>query len=215
MLKSDLKILLADDHPLMLDGLHAGLTRLGYHCVVLARDGQEAFNFITREKIDLIILDIEMPKKNGFEIVEYLLKNELKIPTIFLSYHKENRYLALAKKLGVKGYLLKEDGIQTLHHCIQSVIKGESYYSKGIENKIKYEISEELRSISELTKSERIILKCVCKGLSSSEIAQKLNISKRTVQNHRSNISQKLKEDLNAMELREWAVENRLLIERL
>ena len=137
MLKSNLRILLADDHPLMLDGLRSGLDRIGYHQIKTASDGQEVISFVSQEVFDLAILDIEMPRINGFEIVEYLQKNDLHTPVIFLSYHKEKRYLVVARKLGVKGYILKEDGINVLDNCIREVLGGREYYSPSIDETIR------------------------------------------------------------------------------
>ena len=215
MLKSEIRILLADDHPLMLEGLHNGLSRIGYDQITKASNGDEVIKTFKSKEFDVAILDIEMPKLNGFQIVEYLRANGFKIPVIFLSYHKEKRYLILAKKLGIKGYLLKEDGIQVLHHCIQHVLSGKEYFSPSLEQEIQKTLSNDLSMLAELTKSECVILKQISLGLTSAEIADQLKVSKRTIQNHRTNINQKLEQELEGVSLMRWAVDNRILIERI
>ena len=208
-------MLLADDHPLMLDGLVAGLLRIGYDNITTAVNGLEVLNKIQAQEFDILILDIEMPNYNGFEVVEQIQERKILLPVIFLSYHKEKRYLLVAKKLKVQGYLLKEDGIEVLHNCIQQVLIGKEFYSPSLDQGIRSAVSEELTSLADLTKSERLILKCISDGMSSAEVAVKLNVSKRTIQNHRFNINQKLKEDLNGVELSQWSIINKALIGRL
>lgn len=215
MLKSDIRILLADDHPMMLDGLMSGLQRVGYSQIDLASNGQEVIDKVESQSFDLLILDIEMPQRNGFEIVEYLHDKSINIPVIFLSYHKEKKYLAVARKLGAMGYMLKEDGIQVLNTCIQHVIQGTEFYSPSLDDDVHAELSYKISSLNDLTRSERTILQWIAKGLTSAEVAEELNISKKTVQNHRSKINQKLFGELNNTDLGQWAVANRELIDRL
>lgn len=215
MLKSDIRILLADDHPMMLDGLMSGLQRVGYSQIALASNGQEVIDKVESQSFDLLILDIEMPQRNGFEIVEYLHDKSINIPVIFLSYHKEKKYLAVARKLGAMGYMLKEDGIQVLNTCIQHVIQGTEFYSPSLDDDVHAELSYKISSLDDLTRSERTILQWIAKGLTSAEVAEELNISKKTVQNHRSKINQKLLAELNNTDLGQWAVANRELIDRL
>lgn len=215
MLKSDIRILLADDHPMMLDGLMSGLQRVGYSQIALASNGQEVIDKVESQSFDLLILDIEMPQRNGFEIVEYLHDKSINIPVIFLSYHKEKKYLAVARKLGAMGYMLKEDGIQVLNTCIQHVIQGTEFYSPSLDDDVHAELSYKISSLNDLTRSERTILQWIAKGLTSAEVAEELNISKKTVQNHRSKINQKLLAELNNTDLGQWAVANRELIDRL
>lgn len=215
MLKSTIRMLLADDHPLMLDGLASGLQRIGYSDIETATNGDEVVEKIHDNSYDLLILDIEMPGRNGFELVEYLHHQEITIPVVFLSYHKEKKYLAVARKLGVKGYMLKEDGIQVLNTCIQQVMQGRDFYSPSLNQDVQSELSQDIEALNELTRSERTILKWIAKGLTSAEVANELKISKKTVHNHRSNINQKLQSELQSLDLGRWAVANRELIDRL
>ncbi len=215
MLKSDMRILLADDHPLMLDGLAGGLRRMGYQQILTTSTGRQVLNILTDRTFDILILDIEMPEFTGFQIVEKMRNEAVHIPVVFLSYHKEKQYLLLAKKLGVQGYLLKEDGIDVLHRCIQHVMKGQEFYSPSIDTAVLRTLTSDLEYLSELTKSERVILKHIARGLSSGEVAKKLHISKRTVQNHRANIFQKLSAEISDSDLGTWAVQNKRLIDML
>ncbi|MEL6989027.1 MAG: response regulator transcription factor [Bacteroidota bacterium] len=212
MLKSALHILLADDHPIMLNGLKLELERIGYTQLTLAKDGEEAFANLYEKKIDLAILDIEMPKMDGFEIAEQCQKMHVDVPIILLSYHKEKSYLAMARKLGVKGYMLKEDNVQKLDMCIHDVLMNQEHYSASLNAADQEASVQELASLLQLTKSEKIILKHIAKNLSSAQIAEQLKLSKRTVEKHRSNIIQKLSFDIENINLKTWALENQKLI---
>lgn len=214
-LKSEIRILLADDHPMMLEGLSSGLLRAGYQLITTVSNGKEVLIHVKNNTYDVLILDVEMPFHNGYEVVEKMQTLGIETPVIFLSYHKEKKYLALAKKLGVSAYMLKEDGIALLNECIVHTLKGRTFYSPSFDKNFHSELTLEFSVLDELTRSEKVILTWISKGLSSTEVAQTLKVSKKTIQNHRFNITQKLKYLIPDFDLSEWAIENRLLIERL
>lgn len=215
MLKSKLKLLIADDHPIMLNGLKNELLEIGYQDITLCKNGLEAYEELIENYYDVAILDIKMPELDGFGVSQKCKENHCFTPIILYSYHKEKSYLSIAKKIGIKGYMLKEDTINDLHECIISVLNDQTYYSKSIENSIFTHLQKDLQSIESLTASEINILKMIVKGMSSQEMSDERKISIRTVEKHRANIISKLGIDVNLRSLKSWAMENKQLIESL
>jgi len=215
MLKSKLKLLIADDHPIMLNGLKNELLEIGYQHITLCKNGLQAYEELIENHYDVAILDIKMPELDGFGVSQKCKENHCFTPIILYSYHKEKSYLSIAKKIGIKGYMLKEDTIDDLHECIISVLNDQTYYSKSIENSIFTHLQKDLQSIESLTASEINILKMIVKGMSSQEMSDQRKISIRTVEKHRANIISKLGIDVNLRSLKSWAMENKQLIESL
>ena len=215
ILKSKLKVLIADDHPIMLNGLKNELKEIGYQNIQICKNGEEAYEELINNSYDVAILDIKMPILDGFGVAQKCRENNCFTPIILYSYHKEKSYLSIAKKIGIKGYMLKEDTVNDLHECILSVLKDQTYYSKSIENSVFTNLQKDLQSIESLTASELNILKMIVQGLSSQEMSEERNISIRTVEKHRANIISKLGIDINLRSLKSWALENRKLIESI
>lgn len=191
-IKSNISIVIADDHPIMLKGLKDELKNEGYKVIGLANNGAKALDVIISKQPDIAILDIEMPLLSGFEVIEKCLPESSQTKFIFMSYHKEDAYIVQAKKYGAKGYLLKEDGLDEIEHCIKDALEDKFYYSKSLNDNIDNLVNQELKKLKLLTPSERSILKLIAQNLSSTDIAEHLSISKRTVDKHRSNIIKKL-----------------------
>ncbi|MCF1420791.1 response regulator [Mangrovimonas futianensis] len=204
MTKANISIVIVDDHPVMLKGLQQELEHVGYQVLATATNGASAIEVITTNHPDIAILDIEMPFLNGFEVVKRLKALDLNTRYIIMSYHKEKGFIVQAKKVGVNGYLLKEDSIQDIEKCIEEVIKGNTFYSSSFTDDFEKTASEELRKIALLTPSERTILRLIAQERTSLEICEVLSISKRTVEKHRSNIIAKLELDSSAKTLINW-----------
>jgi DNA-binding NarL/FixJ family response regulator len=195
-----IRLVLADDHPLILDGL-GNLFQLEKDFEVVARctDGIETMKAVHRHRPDLLILDIRMPGKNGFEIAREM--NEEKLPTrvILLTAALDEKELLEAFRLDIQGIVLKEMAPQLLVQCIRKVHAGE----KWIESRLAKQALEKMlqreagmREAAELlTPRERDILHMVACGLRNKEIAEKLFISEGTVKIHLHNIYEKLKVD--------------------
>ncbi len=213
--KSNLKILLADDHSYLRKGLSQELESVGYGSIQTCNDGRAAIRMLEHEDLDIALLDIEMPHYNGFEIAEYCQLKSISTPIIFLSYHKEKSYVAAAKKIGVRGFMLKEDPIQQIDICIQHVMRGLRYFSEAFGGELFNHLNNELENLQLLTKSEKRILQQIASGKSSAEISALLRISKRTVEKHRSNIISKLDPPDAPFSLHQWASKNKNLIEKL
>lgn len=198
MQKPNITLIIADDHPMMLKGLQQELEQVGYHILATAENGASAIEAIKNNNPDIALLDIEMPFLNGFEVVKRLKDFNLKTRYIVMSYHKEKGFILQARKVGVQGYLLKEDSIVEIEQCITQVMQGNDFYSNFFNEDYKVLTENELRKISQLTPSERTIIRLVSQNKTSLEICEILSISKRTVDKHRTNIIAKLElESLN------------------
>ncbi|TYA74492.1 response regulator [Seonamhaeicola marinus] len=199
-------IVIADDHPLLLRGLTDFLASKGYNIVGSAADGKSAYNLIVKLKPEIAILDIRMPYKTGLEIAEECKKNNINTKVILITFDKEEELYDKAKAFGVYGYLLKEFAIEEIETCIKSVINNTPYFSEEIASYLNSSpINSHLEEISSLTKSELRIVKLISQNKTSSDIADELSISVRTVDKHRSNIVAKLGLDNKPTSLSIWA----------
>lgn len=208
MIKKKITLIIAEDHPLMLKGLQQELDQAGYTVVKTAENGQEALNAISEFKPEIALLDIEMPVKNGFEVIATCQQNaKLKTRFIVMTYHKQKNFVAQAKKLDVQGYLLKEDSFEEIEQCIQAVMDGKTYYSSSLGDAFENSAEKELEKHALLTKSERRIIQLIAEDKSSTEISEILYVSPRTVQKHRANIIEKLQLDPAPDSLIKWAKE--------
>jgi DNA-binding NarL/FixJ family response regulator len=193
------KILIADDHPLMRDGLEGVLkSELNFEISAKAKDGEQAYNLLKEQDFDIVTLDIEMPKISGLEIARKIKEENIDTKIVFLTMYKDEDMFNEAMDSGAFGYVLKENAVEDIIDCIKSVAKGEYYISPGIsrylvkrQNELK-KFGQENHSINSLTKTERLILRLVSQEKTTKEIAERLFISAKTVENHRANISKKL-----------------------
>lgn len=181
--------IIADDHPLLLNGMEQFLTQLNYQVINTALDGLEAYNRIVKHKPTFAILDYDMPKLNALEIAHLCLQKKLETKIIILTLYKEERIL---KEVGnsIHGYVLKNDALKELESCIKDVLNKKTYISKNLNKSIHLNTSH--NQIEDLSPTEFKILKYLANNASSSQIAEELFISKRTVEKHRSNIHKKL-----------------------
>ncbi len=205
-------LILADDHPLLLKGLESSLLAKGFKVLGTATDGSTALKLITEHKPYLAMLDIEMPHMDGLSVAKYCKEKGIPTKFVILSYHKEPEFIARAKSLNLSGYLLKEDALDEVESCIQSVCKGEQYFSKAFQIKEVTSAQTALDRLDGLTPSERKILKLIAKNLSTREIADTLFVSERTIEKHRSNIIQKLDLGGRPNGLTTWVLHNKHLL---
>ncbi len=201
-------IIIADDHPMLLAGLHASLTSNGFNVVAIAEDGAKALKSIMELEPDVALLDIEMPVLSGFEVIEKCKNKGVKTAFVLLTSHKEKGFVAQAQKLQIKGYLLKDEPFEDLERCIKLVHQGKQCFSKVFQDVLDDQVLPEIQKIKRLTSSERIIINYISKQLSSQQIAEELSISIRTVQKHRSNIISKLEINTSDDALKKWVQEN-------
>lgn len=214
--KSKISVVIADDHPMILKGLHDELQANNYNVLGQAANGMQALELILTHNPTIALLDIDMPLLTGFEVIKMAKQKKVDTKFIILSFHKENDYLSQAKALQINGYLLKEDSFSEIEDCIQCVLNNDVCFSRSFDASSLVTVSEDLKKIKHLTSSEKTILKLVAEQMSSSEIAEKLFISIRTVEKHRSNIIMKLEiENTTTNALTNWAYLHKNVIKEL
>lgn len=191
-----IKVMLADDHILMREGIRQLLEFDGSIEVVdEASDGEECLNKLVTSKPQVLLLDINMPKKNGIKVLEEIKKNKMDVKVLILTVHNEVEYLIQAVDIGVEGYILKDSESAKLKRAINAIVNGENY----IQPKLIPALNQRLVNrdvdkdrIESLTNRELEVLIQVANGLFNREIAKSLNISERTVKNHIFNIFKKI-----------------------
>ncbi len=188
--------MLADDHILMREGIRQLLEFDGsIEVIAEANDGEECIEKLQSVKPQILLLDINMPKKNGIEVLEEIKRKKIDIKVLILTVHDEIEYLLKAVDIGVNGYILKDSESAELKKAINVIINGESY----IQPKLIPALNTRLMArdvdndkLASLTSRELEVLIKVANGMFNKEIATSLNISERTVKNHISNIFKKI-----------------------
>lgn len=191
-----IKVMLADDHILMREGIRQLLEFDGNIEVIdEANDGEECLEKIEISKPQVLLLDINMPKKNGIEVLEEIKKRKLDVKVLILTVHDEIEYLLKAVDIGVDGYILKDSESAELKRAINIIANKESYIQPKLIpllNKRLVSRDKDKDKIDSLTSRELEVLVQVANGMFNKEIATQLNISERTVKNHISNIFKKI-----------------------
>lgn len=195
-MRNSIKVMIADDHILMREGIKQLLEFDGeIEVIAEANDGEECLEKLKTINPEVLLLDINMPKKNGIEVLESIRNQNLKVKVLILTVHNEIEYLLKAVDIGVDGYILKDSESAELKRAIVTVLEGESYIQSSLipalnSRLIARDVDKE--KIESLTKRELEVLVQVANGMFNKEIANALNISERTVKNHLSNIFKKI-----------------------
>lgn len=187
-------IILVDDHQLFREGLHLLLGNLDYiESIREASNVDELFDLLKQSVPEIIFMDIDLPGTDGIEITRQVLKRFPEIKIIALSMYGDEDYYTLMIEAGAKGFVLKNSGFDDVDTSIRKVMAGKNYFSQEILTGILSGINRKNHPVKSIDFSEREIeiLYQICKGLSNQEIADVLNISKRTVDKHRENILSK------------------------
>lgn len=185
-----LRILIADDHPLVRDGLRSRLQRSEEMLVVgEACNGEEALDMVGRLLPDVVLMDINMPKLNGIQATEAILDGWPKTIILVLSMHDDREYVTNVISAGARGYVLKSASAEEMYNAIKAVHSGGVYYSPSVATAL---MNEPASTTTSLTDREQHVLGLLANGLSNKEIARELDISTRTVETHRRNLKQKL-----------------------
>lgn len=215
-----IKVVLADDHVFVRDGIKSLLENEKNIAVVAeATDGLEAMEIVARTKPDLLILDIRMPNMTGIEVVEKLRSQNNNVKIVMLSMHESEEYVLKSIKAGADGYLLKGSSKEEFLKALHTVANGGKYFSGDISSILINQLTtatvvdEPKRVLAEnivITKREKEILSLLLSGKGNKEIAEALEISKRTAEVHRFNLMKKLQVK-NLIELANKATEYALL----
>lgn len=191
-----IKVMLADDHVLMREGIRQLLEFDGsIEVIAEANDGEECIEKLKTVHPQILLLDINMPKKNGIEVLQEIKNKNINVKVLILTVHGEIEYLLKAVDIGVDGYILKDSESSELKKAINAVINGESYIQPklipALNNRlVARDVDKD--KIDLLTGRELEVLIQVANGKFNKEIATSLNISERTVKNHISNIFKKI-----------------------
>ena len=187
------KILLADDHAVLRQGLRVLLEREGFEVVGEASDGREAVKLCEKFRPDVALLDVTMPLLNGIDAAREISKANPATRLILLTMHTEDHLVLESLRAGVRGYVLKTRAADELIQAIRAVCKGEMYLTQSISRTIVQAfLAKDTLPDSPLTDRERQVLQLVAEGKTTKEIASLLGISVKTAESHRSNIMEKL-----------------------
>ncbi len=199
MKNGTVNIFIADDHPIFRKGLEEVIMKEEHFNVVgSAGDGETAYEEIKRLNPDIAVIDIEMPKMNGLEVIQRIHDDALPVYCIVLTMYQEEAIFDKALDLGVRGYLLKDSAIADILKGIEVVSLGQYYISPSLTSRalkshpaVSQNIGQRL-GIDKLTATEREVLSLIAQSLSSKQIAESFHVSVRTVENHRYNMVHKL-----------------------
>lgn len=212
-----IKVIHADDHGILRYGIRHYLSETeDIELVGEATNGTECIRLFEEKSPHVCLIDIEMPDKNGIEVVQFIRQKDAEVKLLILSAYDDQETLAKAKEAGVNGYLPKGTPKQKIIKAIRSLAAGEQVFSDEMSQthsafKPKAHLNEVLNN--SITKRELEILELVVAGKSSPEIAEQLFISRRTVDTHRNNLMQKL--DIhNTASLVRYALEHNLVNHR-
>lgn len=191
------QVVIADDHPIFLLGLKSVLDKIAeFEIIGVAENGTHALELIRNKKPDIALLDIEMPDMTGLEICERVRADRLFTKIIALTVHKDEEIFNQALEAGVHGYILKENSVNDLAEGIKTVLGGNFFFSASVSsfllNRNAKPSTEVEKKGRRLTKTEKQVMKMIAEGYTSNEIAKKMRISVKTINNHRANICKKL-----------------------
>lgn len=187
------KVLLADDHTVVRDGLKGVLLREGFEIVAEASNGREAVDMARKLQPDVALIDVAMPLLNGIDAARAIHTHCPRTRTILLTMHKETNYVLEALRAGVKGYVLKTQAASDLVNAIGSALEGAVYLSPGIsDGVVEAALNKDSVALDPLTQRERQVLQLIAEGKTNKEISQVLGMSVKTVDTHRRNLMAKL-----------------------
>lgn len=207
-----IKLLLADDHPLIRAGFKSLLAKNErFEIVGEAENGNELMTLVAETSPNIILTDISMPGMSGLEALQKLKKSFPDIRCIILTMHEEREYIMNALKAGAEGYLLKNIEWPDLEKAIVTVFNGGKFFSPVVANILADSVARpETYDVGEITPREKEVLERVAQGNSTKQIADMLGISIRTVESHRINMLKKMKVN-NTAELIRKAIDMKIL----
>lgn len=190
------KVMITDDHSLIREGLKQLLELEGDFLVIAeACDGIDCMEKLKEQIPDVLLLDINMPRMNGLEVLQKIKDEKIDVKILVLTVHNEVEYLLKAVDIGINGYLLKDSESSELKKAILSVVDGEDYIQPSLIPVLNAKMIDrdmDSEKIEKLTKRELEVLKLLAVGMYNKGVADELHISERTVKNHVSSIFKKI-----------------------
>lgn len=208
------RVMVVDDHPMWRDAVERDLAAAGFEVVAVAGTGEEAIRRFAAARPEVVVLDLQIPPPGGVEVTATVLSQDPSARVLILSASGEQADVLEAVKAGATGYLVKSASSDELLDAVRRVAQGDTVFTPGLAGLVLGEfrrISSEPETPpgEQLTERETEILKMVAKGLSYKQIAERLVLSHRTVQNHVQNTLRKLQLH-NRVQLTRWAIEQGL-----
>ncbi len=195
-----IRVMIADDHAVVRQGIRNVLEEVdGLEVVGEAGDGDKALELARELRPDVVLLDVTMPGKTGLEVTRELRAGEVESGLLILSMHDEPEYVLQAVRAGADGYVLKDVAPAELRKAIQTVHEGREYFAERVTHQLSVGLRAELEReqrksrLESLTARETEVLVLVADGLTNRQIAEKLDISPRTVETHRERLMTKLR----------------------
>ena len=187
------RVLLADDHQIVRQGLRSLLEKAGHEVVGEASDGREALKLARTLLPDIAVLDLSMPLLNGLDAAHEIRRIAPEIKTILLTMYTDKGYVLQALRAGARGYVLKTQAAEDLIRAIREISRGEVYLSPGVALSVVDAYLQKTDPTADpLTPRERQTLQLIAEGKSTKEIARVLGISFKTAESHRKRIMKKL-----------------------
>jgi DNA-binding NarL/FixJ family response regulator len=187
------RVLLADDHQIVRQGLRGILVAAGHEVIGEASDGREALKLARTLNPDIAVLDLSMPLLNGLDATREIRRLAPDIKIILLTMYTDKGYVLQALRAGARGYVVKTQAAEDLISAIREILRGETYLSPGVAASVVDAVLESTNEAADpLTARERQILQLVAEGNTTKEIARLLNISFKTAESHRNHIMKKL-----------------------
>jgi len=196
-----IKVIIVDDHPIVRAGMRSVLdTDPEINVIAEGSVGADALTLVPEKKPDVLVLDVNLPDMNGLEVTRQLKEKGIESEILILTAHEDNQMIFSLLESGAIGYVLKDEALETLGRAVHAAAKGESWLSPAVASKVvqravsggQEKAAEVSRPESPLTPREMEILQLLARGLDNAAIAEQLVITKRTAQNHISNIYGKL-----------------------
>lgn len=207
-----LRILIADDHPVVRKGLRQILSEEpDIEVVGEAQNCQEVLELVRKQHWDIVVLDITMPGRGGLDVLKELKHEHPKLPVLMLSVHPENQYAVRALKAHASGYLTKDSAPEELVKAIRKILRGGKYISLTLADKLAFDLEAETEKPLHETLSDREyqVMLMIASGKTVSQIAEELSLSVKTIGTYRARILEKMKMKTNA-ELTHYVIKNNL-----
>jgi len=223
MEKKNIKVLIVDDHPIVRDGIKTMLEMSDFDCCIFnlleAGNGEETMTMLKNNAFDLVIMDYQLEETDGSSLTKRVIESYPEQHILALSNYDDIEYAGNMLKAGARGYVMKNVATDELIKAITTVLEGKLYYAQHLANELierrilgrgTIEAANDNPAVARLSRREVEIIQLICDQLTNEEISKKLFLSKRTIDNHRQNILNKLGMN-NTAGLVRFAVENGLV----